>query len=144
MAQREGEWSREEVYYIAERAHHLYRQGRFNDAGILFEGLTAIDPDNVYCRKALAAVYVALKEYGIALRHLTAVLARNRFDAEALAGRCEALIAMKDLAAARLDFQLLSALPTGFETSRRLRLLLDQAELAPGARSQQLPQRHSR
>src|SRR5215831_6503772 len=79
MVQREAEWSREEIYYIAERAHHLYRQGRFNDAGILFEGLTAIDPDNVYCRKALAAVYMALKEYGIALRHLTAVLSRDRF-----------------------------------------------------------------
>jgi tetratricopeptide (TPR) repeat protein len=143
MVQRE-EWSREEIYYIAERAHHLYRQGRFDDAGILFEGLTAIDPENMYCRKALAAVYVALKEYGSALRHLTAVLSRDRFDPEALAGRCEALIAMKDLAAARRDLRLLSAIPAGFENSRRLRLVLDQAELATGSRSQQLPQGHSR
>jgi len=144
MFQREAEWSREEIYYIAERAHHLYRQGRFDDAGILFEGLTAIDPENVYCRKALAAVYMALREYGIALRHLTGVLSRDRFDAEALAGRCEALIATKDLAAAHRDLQLLSTLPAGFENSCRLRLLLDQAELAPGTRSQQLPQGHSR
>jgi predicted Zn-dependent protease len=144
MVQREAEWSREEIYYIAERAHHLYRQGRFDDAGILFEGLTAIDPENMYCRKAMAAVHVALKEYGSALRHLTAVLSRDRFDAVALAGRCEALIAMKDLAAARGDLQRLSALPAGLENSRRLRLLLYQAELASDAPSQQLPQGHSR
>jgi hypothetical protein len=78
------------------------------------------------------------------VRHLTAILARDRYDAEALAGRCEALIAMKDLAAARRDFQSLSALPAGFENARRLRLLLDHAELAPGAGSRQLPQGQSR
>jgi tetratricopeptide (TPR) repeat protein len=139
MVQREAGWSREEIYYISERAHHLYRQGRFDDAGILFEGLTAIDPENVYCRKALAAVYMALKEYGIALRHLSAVLSRDRFDTEALAGRCEALIAMKELAPARRDLHSLSALPAGLEHTCRLRLLFEQAELASRARSQQLP-----
>jgi tetratricopeptide (TPR) repeat protein len=144
MIQREPVWTREEIYYIAERAHRLYRQGRFDNAGILFEGLTAIDPENVYCRKALAAIYMGLKEHGAAVRHLDAILLRDRFDAEALAGRCEALIAMKVLEAARRDFQSLLALPGGFENARRLRLLLDQAELAPGARSQQLPQGQSR
>jgi tetratricopeptide (TPR) repeat protein len=144
MIQREPVWTREEVYYIAERAHRLYRQGRFHDAGILFEGLTAIDPENVYCRKALAAICMALREHGAAVRHLNAILLRDRFDGEALAGRCEALIAMKELAAARRDFQSLSTLPAGFENVGRLRLLLDQAELAPGARSQQLPPGQSR
>ncbi|HKA01660.1 MAG TPA: hypothetical protein VKE70_34340 [Candidatus Solibacter sp.] len=139
MFRGESAWTREEIYYIAERAHRLYRQGRFHDAGILFDGLTAVDPENLYCRKALAAVYMALKEHGAAVRHLNAILTRDSNDAEALAGRCEALIAMKDLAAARRDFQLLSALPGGFENASRLRLLLDQAELAPGAPSQQLP-----
>jgi tetratricopeptide (TPR) repeat protein len=144
MLQQAPEWTREEIYYIAERAHRLYRQGRFHEAGILFEGLIAVDPENVYCHMALAAVYMVLKEHGAAVRHLTAVLARDRYDAEALAGRCEALIAMSDLAAARRDFQSLSALPAGSKISHRLRLLLDHAELAPGARSQQLPRGQSR
>ena len=43
MFRDEPAWTREEIYYIAERAHRLYRQGRFHDAGILFEGLTAVD-----------------------------------------------------------------------------------------------------
>jgi|AmaraimetFIIA100_FD_contig_51_8974697_length_591_multi_3_in_0_out_0_1 tetratricopeptide (TPR) repeat protein len=144
MFRDEPAWTREEIYYIAERAHRLYRQGRFHDAGILFDGLAAVDPQNLYCRKALAAVYMVLKEHSAAVRHLNAILARDRHDAEALAGRCEALIAMKDLAAARRDFQSLSALPGGLENARRLRLLLDQAELAPDARSQQLPDGRSR
>jgi predicted Zn-dependent protease len=144
MIQREPVWTREEVYYIAERAHRLYRQGRYHDAGILFDGLTAVDPENLYCRKALAAVYMVLKEHGAAVQHLNAILVRDRHDAEALAGRCEALIALKDLAAARRDLQSLSALPNGLENARRLRLLFDQADLAPRARSQQLPQGQSR
>jgi len=139
MIQPEAVWTREEVYYIAERAHRLYRQGRFHDAGILFDGLIAVDPENLYCRKALAAVYMVLKDHGAAVRHLNALLARDRHDAEALAGRCEALISLKDLTAAQRDLQSLSALPNGVESARRLRLLFDQADLAPGARSQQLP-----
>jgi tetratricopeptide (TPR) repeat protein len=144
MLQAEPAWTREEIYYIAQRAHGLYRQGRFQDAGLLFDGLIAVDPEDLYCRKALAAVYMVMKEHAAAVRHLNVILARDGYDAEALAGRCEALIAMKDLAAARRDFQSLLDLPAGFENSRRLRLLLDEAELAPGARSQQLPPEHPR
>jgi tetratricopeptide (TPR) repeat protein len=140
MLHAEPAWTREEVYYIAERAHRLYRQGRFHDAGILLDGLIVVDPENLYCRKALAAVCMLLKDHGAAVRHLNAILARDRNDADALAGRCEALIAMKKLAEARRDFQSLSALPYGLENVRRLRLLFDPAELEPPAGSQQLPQ----
>jgi predicted Zn-dependent protease len=132
-------WTREEIYHVAERAYRLYRQGRLSDAGILFEGLTAVDPENVYCQRALAAICMGLNQHGAAIRHLDAILGRDRFDVEALAGRCEALIAMKDLAAARRDFETLSTLPAGIENARRLRLLLEQSEATTGARSPQLP-----
>jgi predicted Zn-dependent protease len=130
-------WTREEIYHVADRAYRLYREGRLRDARILFEGLIAIDPENTYCPKALAAICMGLQQYAGALRHLDTVLARDPFDPQALAGRCEALIAMRDLATARLALESLSALPAHVRDERRLRMLLEQAEKASGVR--QLP-----
>jgi tetratricopeptide (TPR) repeat protein len=135
-----AEWSREELYYIAERAYRLYCEGRLHEAGILFEGLATIDPEDAYCRKALAAISIRLGRQDLAVRHLSLIIARDRFDADALAGRCEALIAMNDLDAARRDLDFLFNLPEGIQNARRLRLqLLHQSDLARGAGVPQLP-----
>ncbi len=37
-------WSREEVYYIAERGYRLYQQGRLLEAGILVKNLHGWHP----------------------------------------------------------------------------------------------------
>lgn len=133
-------WSREEIYYITERGYRLYCEGQLHEAAILFQGLIAIDPDNAYCRKALSAIDISLGRPELAVRHLSVVIARNRFDVEALAARCETLLAMKDLAAARRDLDSLSALPAGLENARRLRLqFLREAESASAAQLPQLP-----
>jgi hypothetical protein len=55
-------WSQEEIYYIAERAYRLYLQGRLREAAILFAGLIAIDPENAYCRRALASIRSDLRQ----------------------------------------------------------------------------------
>jgi len=115
-------WSREEVYYIAERGYHLYQQGRLLEAGILFEGLTVIDPEDAYSRKALAAIHIRLGRPDIAIRHLGTIIAGDRFDADALARRCEALMAAGDLVAAQRDLDTLSKSTAGAESARRLRL----------------------
>ena len=65
------DWSREEIYYIAERAYRLYRQGKLREAAILFAGLHAADPGNTYCEQALAAI-----RSGLAQRQLPAHLPR--------------------------------------------------------------------
>lgn len=59
-------WSPKDVYFIAERAYGLYRQGRLREAAVLFEGLVIVDPENVYCRKALTAVCIGLGEHQFA------------------------------------------------------------------------------
>jgi tetratricopeptide (TPR) repeat protein len=134
------EWTREEIYYVAQRGYRLYREGRLREAAILFEGLTIIDPENAYCRKALAAICIRLNQYGAAAAHLDAVLARNHFDREALAGRCEALIGMHEFAAARRDLEVLAELPSGGDDARRLRLQLPRDfQTPPSAASPQLP-----
>jgi tetratricopeptide (TPR) repeat protein len=126
------EWSREEIYYIAERGYRLYSQGRLREAAILFEGLIVIDPENAYCRKALAAIGIGLGQHWLAVRQLSTIIARDRFDIDALAGRCEALMATGDFAGARRDLESVAALPAGVENARRLRLqFLQQSEFAP-------------
>jgi tetratricopeptide (TPR) repeat protein len=125
-------WSREEVHYIAERGYQLYRQGLFRDAGILFEGLLAIDPEDAYSRRALAAIDISLGRHELAVRHLSAIIARDRCDVSALMARCEALIAAGDVIAARRDLDSLAALPGGMAHARQLRLQFVQtSESAP-------------
>jgi tetratricopeptide (TPR) repeat protein len=118
------QWTHEEIYYVAQRGHRLYREGRLGEAAVLFEGLIAIDPDNAYCRKALAAICLRLERYDAAVIHLDAVLALSPRDVDALAGRCEALIATRDLVSARRDLECLTAIPGGVADVRRLRLKL--------------------
>jgi tetratricopeptide (TPR) repeat protein len=115
-------WSREEVHYIAERGYRLYQEGRLREAAILFAGLIVIDPEDAYCRKALAAISRGLGHHGLAVRHLSVVIERNRKDMDALAGRCEALLAMGDLDAAQRDLNSLAMLAGGSQRVRRLRL----------------------
>jgi hypothetical protein len=55
-------WSREERYYIAERAYRFYREGFLQESELLFAGLLAIDPNDAYCRQALTVIQAALLE----------------------------------------------------------------------------------
>ena len=77
-----------EIYYVAERGYRLY-EGRLREAAILFEGLIVIDPENAYCRKALAAISIGLGQHWLAVRQLSAIIARDPLDTDALARRCE-------------------------------------------------------
>ena len=113
-------WSREEVYYIADRGYRLYREGRLHEAAILFTGLVVIDPEDGYCRQALAAISSGLGQHGSAVRHLSAILERHPHNAGMLGRRCEALLAAGDFEAARRDFDLLASLPDSGQHGRRL------------------------
>ena len=64
-------WTEEEIYLLADRAYALYRQGRYPEAVVIFEGLTAIEPSNTYCRAALATVCMALGESQRAVKELS-------------------------------------------------------------------------
>src|SRR5215471_10117046 len=132
-------WSKEERYYIAERGYRLYCEGRLPEAGILFEGLVALDPGDAYCHKALAAIHICLGRPELAIQHLDLAIARDRHDAGALAARCEALIIVLDLDSARRDLDSLASIPHGAEDARRLELCLQHSKRSIGAPASQLP-----
>ena len=134
-------WSREEIYFVAERGYRLYLEGQFHPAAILFEGLSSIDPKNAYCRKALGVIAIAMGQSRLAVAHFSAVIAHDRLDLDALAGRCEALLAAGDLPAARRDLASVAVMPGGASHARRLTLQFQQQSEFPTGPSQssQLP-----
>ena len=83
-------WTKEEIYLLNHRAYGFYRQGRYQEAGIIFEAVTRLDPGNGYARSALAAVSLALGHPERAIEQLSLLLERNPLDVEARARRAEA------------------------------------------------------
>ena len=82
-------WSSQDIYLVADKAHQLYQQGHLREAQVLFEGLLAIAPENRYCRLALSAVLASLDDLSGALTQLDDWIARDPRDLEARARRCE-------------------------------------------------------
>jgi tetratricopeptide (TPR) repeat protein len=100
-------WTNEEIYLLADRGYALYRQGRYQEAAVIFEGLTALDPANAYCRTALAAVSMALGNVHRAASELSLILSRNPSNHEARARRCEAYCELRSWKEARQDLAIL-------------------------------------
>lgn len=130
-------WSPEDVYLIAARAHALLEQGRLHEAAALFEGLVAIDPGNLYCRHALAAVYLSIGAPKLAIEQLSSALLHSPDDAETLARRCEALLATGETARAEAD---LAALRRNGGAGQIARLEARLAVVRRASKSPQLPQ----
>ncbi len=121
------DWTADEIYMVAERAHSLYMQGRLREAAILFEGLVAVDPENVYCRNALAAVYLALDEPQHALDQLKVAVRLDSGDMQSRQRRCEALLQIGEIAAAAAELEYLKRI-LPFSETRRLQLRLEAAK----------------
>jgi Flp pilus assembly protein TadD len=100
-------WTTEEIYLLAARGYALYRQGLYREAAVVFEGLTALDPSNSYCRTALAAVCMNLGDAGRAVDELSFLLHNNPADHEARARRGEAYCELKNWDEARQDLAIL-------------------------------------
>jgi len=100
------DWTSEEIYMLADRGYGLYRQGSYQEAIIIFEGLIAIDPPNAYCRSALAAISMAIGDTHRAVSELSLILS-NPSNHEARARRCEAYCELRSWKEARQDLAIL-------------------------------------
>lgn len=100
-------WTPEEIYMLAERGYAFYRQGCYQEAAVIFDGLTALDSHNSYCRTALAAVCLALGDAQRAVSELSILLNRIPADHEARARRCEAYCDLRSWPEARQDLAIL-------------------------------------
>ena len=103
----EAGWTEDEIYLLAGRGYAFYRQGRYEEAAVIFDGLVALDAKNPYCRTALAAVCLCLGDAERAVTELTSLLEQNPADLEARARRCEAYCELGRWSDARHDFSIL-------------------------------------
>ena len=103
----EAQWTLEEIYLLADRGYAFYRQGRYEEAAVIFDGLVALDPKNGYCRTALATVCLCLGDAERAVSELSILLDQNPADLEARARRCEAYCDLRRWDEARRDLSIL-------------------------------------
>ncbi len=101
----------DEAYDIAEYGYSLYKEGRFHDSRVIFEGLVMANPYDAYFHCMLGSVYQQLdlkeeasEEYSTAIEldeeHLHAYVNRGEIRLE----NGEVKLAIKDLATAlKLD-----------------------------------------
>ena len=132
-------WSNEEIELLAERAYQLYLQGKNEDARIIFEGLIAIDPRNVYCLEALASLHLLLGSVQLAVDYADRALAFSPRRVNALACRCEGNLRLGRLQPAQQDLEVLAQLRAEAQVAR-LAIQLANAKkfavnLLPGATS---------
>lgn len=113
------QWTREDVFMVAQRACYLSRQGRNREAAILLEGLVAVAPGDTYCRNALASVYMAS-----GLPEPALDLCAGAPDVEARELRAEALLQLRRGQEADAELRWLAA----YAPSSRLRRLALLAE----------------
>jgi predicted Zn-dependent protease len=119
-------WTEDEIFLVAQKGHALFLQGRYDEATIIFEGLKAVDPSNVYCANALAALYIRQEKVTKAIELLTGILESYPNDVPTRVRRCEALLLLGRVADARNDWNILKRSPNA--AVARLQVLLDLAE----------------
>jgi tetratricopeptide (TPR) repeat protein len=103
----EMNWTEAEIYLLADRGYAFYKQGLYDEAGIIFNGLTILDPLNAYCRTALAAVCLAVGDVHRAINELSFLLNQNPADHDARARRGEAYCMLKSWNEARQELRIL-------------------------------------
>jgi predicted Zn-dependent protease len=111
-------WTNAEIELVAERAYQLHLQGKHSDAAIIFEGLLAIDPRNIYCLEALAALSLKSGSAEDALGYADRALAFAPTQIEVLACRCEANILLNRFAEAQQDLELIKQLGADAQVAR--------------------------
>ena len=135
-------WTNAEIDLVAERAYELHLQGKHSDAAIIFEGLLAIDPQNVYCLEALAALSLKLGSPEDALKYADRALHLSPNQVQALACRCEANVVLNRFSEAQQDLESMKRLGAPGHVAR-LTMRLANAEnsssdLLPGTTSKAL------
>jgi tetratricopeptide (TPR) repeat protein len=107
---RNSNWTEEDIYLVAELGHSLHLQGRYWEASVIFQGLVAADPENLYCHESLAAAWIALEKLERAIEQLNILLTRQPSDLAVRARRLEAYMLAGNFAAAIRDFEFLEHL----------------------------------
>jgi tetratricopeptide (TPR) repeat protein len=98
--------SQPELAELALVGYTLFEQGRYVQARDVFEGLSALDPNDGYYRSALGAIALAIGDAEGACRHCDEALRLNPSDRSARINRAEARLRQGKLREAKEDLDL--------------------------------------
>jgi Flp pilus assembly protein TadD len=115
------ELSREELYEIAGQGHNLYEAGQIDSAQKIFEGLTALDPNDSFFHSGLGAIYQYQGALERARVEYDRALALNERDIIARCNRAEVLLQQGHTEAAIQDLERISELDPNAQCSHTLR-----------------------
>ena len=124
-------WSNGEIELVADLAYQLHLQGKHVDAATIFEGLLAIDPRNIYCLEALAALSLKIGSAEDALEYANRALAFSPKQLEALACRCEANVLLNRFAEAQQDVESLEHLGAKAHSARLTMRIANAKKFSP-------------
>lgn len=116
-------WTDEEIFLVSQMAWHLYLQGAVDQSVTLSRGLVALNPANTYALKALATSLAALGQHAESWECWTRLAALDPADADAIAGRCEAAVNLRQFDAASHDLAQIQAMAPWRADGLRFRLL---------------------
>jgi tetratricopeptide (TPR) repeat protein len=119
-------FSPEVTQSLAEHGYTLYEQGRYRRARVIFEGLAALDADNIDFQRMLGSIYQIEGIWDAAYYRYTKVLALLATDIFALTNRGEVLLQLGRNEEAIQDLKKAISLDrSGFHpAARRARILL--------------------
>jgi len=79
----------EEMAALAEQGYLKFKRGKFDDAEMIFKGLSAINDQNSYYHTMLGAIYQKLEKFADALAEYTIAIEINPNDITAFVNRGE-------------------------------------------------------
>ena len=94
-----------EMLEMAVVGYEMYKQGKYNEARVIFEGLATLDPHEAYFATALGSVYLAEEKLEEAERCLDVALRLNPDDLGAHVNRGEVYLRRGKLMEAASDFK---------------------------------------
>lgn len=113
--------SREELYEIAGQGHNLYDAGLIDSAQKVFEGLTALDPNDSFFHSGLGAIYQHQGALEHAIIEYDRALALNERDIPSRCNRAEVLLQQGQTEAAIQDLERISELDPHAQCNHTLR-----------------------
>ncbi|MBM7118194.1 tetratricopeptide repeat protein [[Archangium] primigenium] len=104
MANSDSDGSNPDLLERATQGFQMYQQGRYDDARVIFEELSELDPSEGYYHTALGAISLAMDGFDKALEYFNQALRLNAEDTAALINRGEVHLRLGNTLDAAHDF----------------------------------------
>ncbi|MCY1076254.1 tetratricopeptide repeat protein [Archangium lansingense] len=104
MANSDPDVSPPDLLQQAMQGFQMYEQGRYDEARVIFQELSALDPAEGYYRTALGATLLAVDELDESLVHFNEAIRLNDADTAALINRGEVHLRLGNIMDAVHDF----------------------------------------